>query len=67
MRVTILDDYFDTLRTLPSSALLEDHEVEIHQDNEQRTDQLAETEALVLIRERTRSLRTSSTAYRTCS
>ncbi len=40
MRVTILDDYFDTLRTLPSFALLEDHQVEVHQDNEQRTDQL---------------------------
>lgn len=58
MRVTILDDYFDTLRTLPSFQLLRDHEVQIQQENEQRTEELAtrlaDTEALVLIRERTR-------------
>ena len=57
MRVTILDDYFDTLRGLPSFQLLDGHEVTIHHDHEERTDALAErlsdTEALVLIRERT--------------
>jgi D-3-phosphoglycerate dehydrogenase len=57
MRVTILDDYFDTLRTLPSFRLLDDHDVTVHNDHEEGIDALAErlagTEALVLIRERT--------------
>src|SRR5262245_33124143 len=57
MNVTILDDYFDTLRTLPSFAKLNGHDVEIFTDHVQDTDRLAErlkdTEALVLIRERT--------------
>ncbi|HET7653199.1 MAG TPA: D-2-hydroxyacid dehydrogenase family protein [Acidimicrobiales bacterium] len=57
MRVTILDDYFDTLRGLPSFRLLDGHEVTVYHDHEERTDALAErlagTEALVLIRERT--------------
>jgi D-3-phosphoglycerate dehydrogenase len=57
VRVTILDDYFDTLRGLPSFRLLDGHEVTVHHDHEERTDALAErlasTEALVLIRERT--------------
>src|ERR1700684_777759 len=57
MKVTILDDYFDTLRTLPCFAKLKDHEVEIWNDHVQETealaDRLKDTEALVLIRERT--------------
>jgi D-3-phosphoglycerate dehydrogenase len=57
MKVTILDDYFDTLRTLPSFAKLAGHEVVVWNDHIQETDRLAErlkdTEALVLIRERT--------------
>jgi D-3-phosphoglycerate dehydrogenase len=57
MKVTILDDYFDTLRTLPSFAKLRGHDVEIFTDHVQDTDALAnrleQTEALVLIRERT--------------
>ena len=57
MKITILDDYFDTLRTLPSFAKLEGHEIAIFTDHVQDTDQLAtrlkDTEALVLIRERT--------------
>jgi D-3-phosphoglycerate dehydrogenase len=57
MRITILDDYFDTLRGLPSFRLLDGHDVTVHHDNEQRVDalaaRLAETEGLVLIRERT--------------
>ena len=57
MRITILDDYFDTLRTLPCFRKLENHQVEIWNDHVQETDALAErlkdTEALVLIRERT--------------
>ncbi len=57
MKVTILDDYFDTLRTLPCFARLAGHEVTIWNDHVQDIDALAErlrdTEALVLIRERT--------------
>ena len=58
MKVTILDDYFDTLRTLDCFARLEGHDVTIWNDHVQDTDALAdrlkETEALVLIRERTK-------------
>jgi D-3-phosphoglycerate dehydrogenase len=57
MNVTILDDYFDTLRTLSCFRKLHGHRVEIWTDHVQDTDVLAErlkdTEALVLIRERT--------------
>lgn len=57
MRITILDDYFDTIRTLPCFASLAGHDVTIWTDHLQDTDGLAkrlrETEALVLIRERT--------------
>ena len=57
MKITILDDYFDTLRTLPSFRKLDGHDVTIWTDHVQDTDalarRLAETEALVLIRERT--------------
>lgn len=57
MRITILDDYFDTIRTLPCFDLLAGHDVMIWTDHLQATDRLAErlhdTEALVLIRERT--------------
>jgi D-3-phosphoglycerate dehydrogenase len=57
MRITILDDYFDTLRTLGSFRKLDGHQVEIWNDHVQETAALAErlqdTEALVLIRERT--------------
>jgi D-3-phosphoglycerate dehydrogenase / 2-oxoglutarate reductase len=57
MKITILDDYFDTLRTLPSFAKLNGHDVEIFtdhvQDNDRLADRLNDTEALVLIRERT--------------
>jgi D-3-phosphoglycerate dehydrogenase / 2-oxoglutarate reductase len=58
MKITILDDYFDTLRTLPCFQKLKDHEVQIWNDHVQDTDSLAErlkdTEVLVLIRERTK-------------
>ncbi|HYA18501.1 MAG TPA: D-2-hydroxyacid dehydrogenase family protein [Bryobacteraceae bacterium] len=57
MKVSILDDYHDTLRTLPCFAKLAGHEVTIWNDHVQDTDALAarlkDTEALVLIRERT--------------
>ena len=58
MKVTILDDYHDTLRTLDCFGKLDGHDVTIWNDHVQDTDALAErlkdTEALVLIRERTR-------------
>lgn len=57
MNITILDDYFDTLRALKCFNKLQDHEVTIWNDHVQDVDDLAErlrdTEALVLIRERT--------------
>jgi len=57
MKIAILDDYFDTVRTLPCFAKLAGHEVAIWNDHVQDVDTLAErlkdTEALVLIRERT--------------
>jgi D-3-phosphoglycerate dehydrogenase / 2-oxoglutarate reductase len=58
VKVAILDDYFDTLRTLPCFAKLAGHDVTIFTDHVQDTDALAErlkdAEALVLIRERTK-------------
>ena len=57
MRVAILDDWFDTLRTLPCFERLEGHEVTVFTDHVQDTDALARRlqgfDALVLIRERT--------------
>lgn len=57
MKVAILDDYFDTVRTLACFAKLAGHEVTVWNDHLQDTDGLAarlrDTEALVLIRERT--------------
>ena len=57
MKVSILDDYFDTLRTLDCFGKLAGHDVTIWNDHVQDVDALAErlrdTEALVLIRERT--------------
>ena len=57
MKIAILDDYFDTLRTLPCFAKLAEHEVAVWNDHLQDIDRLAErladTEALVLFRERT--------------
>jgi D-3-phosphoglycerate dehydrogenase len=58
MQITILDDYHDTVRTLPCFARLAGQDVTIHTDHQQDTDALAErlktTEVLVLIRERTK-------------
>ncbi|MGA2940694.1 MAG: D-2-hydroxyacid dehydrogenase family protein [Xanthobacteraceae bacterium] len=57
MKVSILDDYYDTLRTLPCFSKLNGHDATIWNDHVQDTDALAErlsdTEALVLFRERT--------------
>src|SRR5712691_2001301 len=57
MKVSILDDYHDTLRTLDCFKKLKGQDVEIWNDHVQDVDALVErlkdTEALVLIRERT--------------
>src|SRR5262249_15500587 len=57
VKISILDDYFDTLRTLDCFATLNGHDVRIWNDHVQDVDALAarlqDTEALVLIRERT--------------
>ena len=57
MKISILDDYHDTLRTLECYKKLADHEVTIWNDHLQEVDALAnrlhDTEVLVLIRERT--------------
>jgi D-3-phosphoglycerate dehydrogenase len=58
MKVAILDDYFDTVRTLACFKTLAGHDVTIFNDHVQDTDKLAgrlkDIEALVLIRERTK-------------
>jgi D-3-phosphoglycerate dehydrogenase len=58
MKITILDDYFDTVRTLDCFARLAGHDVTVWTDHVQDDDilseRLRETEALVLIRERTK-------------
>ena len=57
MKISILDDYFDTLRHLPCFKKIAEHDVTIWNDHVQDRDVLAErlkdTEVLVLIRERT--------------
>ena len=57
MKISILDDYHDTVRTLACFSKLAGHDVEIWNDHVQDVDALArrlkDTEALVLIRERT--------------
>jgi D-3-phosphoglycerate dehydrogenase len=57
MKISVLDDYHDTVRTLTCFSKLAGHDVTIWNDHVQDVDQLAErlkdAEALVLIRERT--------------
>lgn len=57
MKIAILDDYFDTLRTLDCFRKLDGHDVTVWTDHVQDTEALAarlrDTEVLVLIRERT--------------
>jgi D-3-phosphoglycerate dehydrogenase len=57
MKIAILDDYFDTLRTLACFRKLDGHAVTVWNDHTQDIDTLAkrlrDTEVLVLIRERT--------------
>jgi D-3-phosphoglycerate dehydrogenase / 2-oxoglutarate reductase len=58
MKITILDDYHDTVRTLACFDKLAGHDVTIWNDHLQDTDALAarlhDTQVLVLIRERTK-------------
>jgi len=58
MKVSILDDYHDTLRTLQAFKRLDGHDITVWNDHVQDTDALAQrlrdAEALVLIRERTK-------------
>ncbi|ETA53476.1 D-2-hydroxyacid dehydrogenase family protein [Ponticoccus alexandrii] len=57
MKIHILDDWFDTLRTLPSFDLLKGHDVTVWTDHSEDVDTLAErlapADCLVLFRERT--------------
>lgn len=57
VKISILDDYFDTVRTLACFGKLAGHEVTVWNDHLQATEALAarlrDAEALVLIRERT--------------
>jgi D-3-phosphoglycerate dehydrogenase len=57
MKISILDDYHDTLRTLDCFKKLSGHEIKIWNDHVQEVDalvdRLRDTEVLVLIRERT--------------
>ena len=57
MNIAILDDYFDTLRTLPCFSTLAAHDVTVFTDHVESVEALAERlapfDALVLIRERT--------------
>lgn len=58
MKVHILDDWFDTLRGLPCFELLKNHDVTVWTDHEpdpvKLAARVAEAEALVLFRERTK-------------
>ncbi|HEX4042695.1 MAG TPA: D-2-hydroxyacid dehydrogenase family protein, partial [Xanthobacteraceae bacterium] len=58
MNVSILDDYFDTLRTLPCFRKLDGHDVTVWNDHVEDVDMLAErlhdADVLVLFRERTK-------------
>jgi D-3-phosphoglycerate dehydrogenase / 2-oxoglutarate reductase len=57
MKVAVLDDWFDTVRSLPCFARMRAHDVTVWNDHVQDTnalaDRLRDTEVLVLIRERT--------------
>src|SRR4029453_10832099 len=57
MKISVLDDYHDTLRTLAFFTKLSGHDVEVWNDHVQEVNALAgrlrDTEVLVLIRERT--------------
>lgn len=58
LNLTVLDDYTDLVRTLNCASLLGEHQLTVYTDCERNIDVLAErlkdTDALVLLRERTR-------------
>jgi D-3-phosphoglycerate dehydrogenase / 2-oxoglutarate reductase len=58
MQISVLDDYHDTVRTLACFRKLDGHDVAVWndhvQDDDTLADRLKDTEALVLIRERTK-------------
>lgn len=58
MNITVLDDYTDLVRTLSCVSLLGEHQLTVYTDCERNIDVLAgrlkDTDALVLLRERTR-------------
>ncbi len=58
MNITLLDDYTNLVRTLDCVSLVKDHALNVYTDCERNIDVLAErlkdTDALVLLRERTR-------------
>ena len=58
MNITVLDDYTDLVRTLNCVSLLGEHKLTVYTDCERNIDVLAQrlkdTDALVLLRERTR-------------
>jgi len=57
MKITILDDTYDVVRSLPNFRLVEGHEVTVWNDHTKSEDELAgrlaDTEVLMLLRERT--------------
>ena len=57
MKIAILDDTYGVVRTLPSASLMDGHELSIWQDHTKDVDvlaqRLADTEVLMLLRERT--------------
>ena len=61
MKVHVLDDWFDTLRSLPCFTRLDGHDVRVWTDHEEDPGRLSErlqdAEALVLFRERTQITR----------
>lgn len=58
MRIHILDDWFDTLRKLPSFRMLDGHDVQVWTDHVEDVntlaDRLSDADAVVLFRERTK-------------
>ncbi|MFD1045212.1 hypothetical protein ACFQ1S_06210 [Kibdelosporangium lantanae] len=55
MRIAILDDYFDTLRTLPCFTMLDGHDVTVWTDQVADVDVLADlskVEALIDVAEK---------------
>lgn len=61
MRIHILDDWFDTLRKLPSFRMLNGHDVHVWTDHVEDVntlaDRLSDADAVVLFRERTKVTR----------